>query len=147
MSIANLRRTWIKQALLLGSISTRYAKWTTPVVTSVVLPAHAQTSSCFRGLWQFDILIEARRDVANGGTAVQINPPLAITRTFEISSEEVSTGTLIRDIDFDGQGPAADYQFVRYSISERTCTSLTGEYRDTNVDTGIERTGTWTASP
>jgi len=121
--------------------------WTTPIVSGLLLPAHAQTSPCYDSDWNFNIQLQSRIDPFLSLDAVDLEPPELISRTLTVTTSEVTDGLLVRNIDFDGSGPAADFIFVRYSITDRSCEMLAGTYTDASVDTGIEQFGVWTATP
>ena len=128
------------------------SRWTAPTIMSVALPAHAQTSVCNNQTWEFTYTFNnvdcGDPSFCDGLTDQEIIGSANKPQNGEnicLTEEEISSGQFNRDIDFDGQGPAADYVFVNYVVEISNGSQMSGTISCTNVDTFISISGTWTA--
>lgn len=149
----NKRETLKKIASICAVATIVPSSWIKPVINSVILPVHAQTSTCLGEAFSLAINF----------TGVDCNDPsLCVGLTdqeiidsmikpgqseiFCISESEIMDRDFRRDIDLGGGGPAADYIIVTYIIETLNETQAAGTVTSSNVDSLITLTGEWTAT-
>ena len=127
-------------------------QWIAPVVTSVVLPAHATTSNCNGQVWELQIDFDSAQcsqPEVCGGLSVQQMIDASVkpnsNEIFCITDHEISKIQFNRDIDLDGNGPAADYVVVSYTFTMLIDDQAQGTVIAGDVDSFISIMGNWTA--
>ena len=148
----NIKRKTLKIIAGIGAVaSVLPSAWVRPIVSSVVLPAHAQSSGCIGQTWDFKLnftdisctLVGICGDVNPSWIANHIKPNT--DQRFCLSDREIASEQFNRNIDFDGMGPAADYLFVTYMIETKTESEMSGTVVSLSVDTLLAISGVWVA--
>ena len=125
-------------------------QWSKPVVRTLVLPAHAQTSPCGATTWIFDISYLEFSENASSKCEGIYNPIVPTTterKIFCLTAEEIDRGLFYRDKDLSpNKGPAADYITIKYTILSTSPSILSGEVCSVDVDTFYSAKGTWQAT-
>ena len=86
--------------------------WSTPIVVSIVLPAHASMSGMnFRFNMSFtENCMDCNTNQSDGnGDMKTIDPPLDEELVFEIFTGEIESGEFTKTFDLNGDGPISDF--------------------------------------
>lgn len=105
--------------------------WSTPIVISLALPAHATTSGMN---FSFSILY-TERVFPSSDEIITLNPSRQEEQIFEVSDEQIQSGVFTIGLDLDGSGVAADFFFYNFIITESSSISFSGNTERSSVDT------------
>lgn len=118
----NTKRSFLRT--ICGSV------WSTPIVISVALPAHATMSGM-----NFSFSISYTEQVfLLTDEIITLNPPQQEEQIFEVSDEQIQSGVFSIGLDLDGSGFAADFVFYNFIITESSSTSFSGNAERGSVD-------------
>ena len=153
------KRKTLQKLVGVGTVATAIPQsWVKPVLSTVVLPSHAETSACMGSIYNLEIVFTEVVNCSDLDTCFSLTDEEILNRfsevdpleTFCITDQEISAVEFRRNIitgpDGGGDNPVSDAIVVTYTIETVTTAMLSGSVIQTSLDQVWTLAGTWTAT-